>query len=224
MNKNCDIVRDLIPMYAENLTSEESNKFIAAHLSSCEDCTNYLMNVQRDLPKNDNDSFDIEVDNDDQKLMKGIKFSLFKTMVTAILLGVLVGIFGSMMFFNFNINEVQAVFVFYSIVNFFIGLLSFVLLKRIWMGPLLTLISGIISSIIFSNISFWIWIIVYTFVSLLGSLTGKGIEKIKSSKVKVTLKALISVVGAIITLIILLVLSFIMGMTPDSSEERKVIE
>ncbi|WP_156858089.1 hypothetical protein [Oceanobacillus sp. AG] len=121
------------------------------------------------------------------------------------------------------LHESQAVIVFYPLINFLIGLLSFILFKKLWPGPLFTLLGGMISSIIFLDNTFWLWIIVYTLVSLLGSAAGMGIEKIKYSKVKVTLKVFISLVGVLIASLSLVVLLFIMAMTPDKSEERKVM-
>lgn len=36
--KNCEIVRDLLPLVAENMASEESKAFVNTHLETCEDC------------------------------------------------------------------------------------------------------------------------------------------------------------------------------------------
>ena len=36
--KHCAIVRDLLPMYIEELTSEESSAFVREHLSQCDEC------------------------------------------------------------------------------------------------------------------------------------------------------------------------------------------
>ena len=41
MNKKyteCDIVRELLPLYIEQKTGEESNELIARHLPECEEC------------------------------------------------------------------------------------------------------------------------------------------------------------------------------------------
>ena len=39
MNKfNCNIIRDLLPIYVDKLTSDESNEIIEEHLSSCDNC------------------------------------------------------------------------------------------------------------------------------------------------------------------------------------------
>ena len=36
--KDCGITRDLLPLYTENMASEESTAFVKAHLETCEDC------------------------------------------------------------------------------------------------------------------------------------------------------------------------------------------
>ena len=38
MRNECQIVRDLLPLYIENMASEESRKFVEAHLSKCPEC------------------------------------------------------------------------------------------------------------------------------------------------------------------------------------------
>lgn len=37
----CDVVRDLLPSYADRLTSGESNREIEKHLKTCEHCRQY---------------------------------------------------------------------------------------------------------------------------------------------------------------------------------------
>lgn len=41
MNK-CEIIKDLLPLYEENLLSEESKTFVEDHLKSCPECENLL--------------------------------------------------------------------------------------------------------------------------------------------------------------------------------------
>ena len=38
MKNECNIVRDLLPLYIENMTSEETREFVEAHLSKCPEC------------------------------------------------------------------------------------------------------------------------------------------------------------------------------------------
>lgn len=42
MKLSCDVIRDLLPLYAENLTSEESNALVDEHLCGCDECAKQL--------------------------------------------------------------------------------------------------------------------------------------------------------------------------------------
>ncbi len=47
--KNCDLVRDLLPLYTENLCSEESRQTVAAHLAECSECAAQLNKMNQDI-------------------------------------------------------------------------------------------------------------------------------------------------------------------------------
>ncbi|SHM88525.1 zf-HC2 domain-containing protein [Ruminococcus flavefaciens] len=38
MSKNCDMIKDLLPLYADDICSEESRKAVEEHIKSCPDC------------------------------------------------------------------------------------------------------------------------------------------------------------------------------------------
>lgn len=40
--KHCEIVKDLLPLYVEDLLSAESRALVGEHLLECEDCRDYL--------------------------------------------------------------------------------------------------------------------------------------------------------------------------------------
>ena len=42
MTKNCNIVRDLIPLYSDNTASDESRKVIEEHCRTCDKCNRML--------------------------------------------------------------------------------------------------------------------------------------------------------------------------------------
>lgn len=46
---NHSIFRDLVPSYIESLTSEETNREIEKHMEQCEDCRQYVKDMQEDL-------------------------------------------------------------------------------------------------------------------------------------------------------------------------------
>lgn len=52
MRNECDIVKDLLPLYAEGLTSKASNAFVEEHLKTCQDCPKILKQIREEpLPE-----------------------------------------------------------------------------------------------------------------------------------------------------------------------------
>ena len=47
MDISCNIIRDLLPLYAEDLTSEDSKKLVDDHLCGCDDCTKELAAIKK---------------------------------------------------------------------------------------------------------------------------------------------------------------------------------
>lgn len=45
----CEIIKDLLPSYVDELTSAESNKEIEAHLEYCPECKEYLEEMRKDI-------------------------------------------------------------------------------------------------------------------------------------------------------------------------------
>lgn len=56
-NISCALVRDLAPLYAENLVSEESREELLAHLEACESCRAYYHRITE---KMEGDSMETE--------------------------------------------------------------------------------------------------------------------------------------------------------------------
>lgn len=44
---NCDIIKDLLPLYVDECCSEESVRFVEAHLESCPDCRSVFESMRR---------------------------------------------------------------------------------------------------------------------------------------------------------------------------------
>lgn len=47
----CEVVKDLLPLYIDGLTSAESNKEIEKHLKSCKECRKYYQEMTGELEK-----------------------------------------------------------------------------------------------------------------------------------------------------------------------------
>ena len=45
MRNECHIVRDLLPLYIENMASEETREFVEAHLSKCPECNEIYLSM-----------------------------------------------------------------------------------------------------------------------------------------------------------------------------------
>lgn len=50
MKISCNIIRDLLPLYAENLASEDTRMLVDNHLCVCTDCANFLNQIKQDTP------------------------------------------------------------------------------------------------------------------------------------------------------------------------------
>lgn len=50
--KLCNIIKDLLPSYIENLTNEETNSFIESHIADCPECKELLENMQKEIEVN----------------------------------------------------------------------------------------------------------------------------------------------------------------------------
>ena len=44
---NCNIVRDLLPLYLDGETSEETAKMVEEHIAECDECRYYFRNYNR---------------------------------------------------------------------------------------------------------------------------------------------------------------------------------
>lgn len=47
--KDCDIVFDLLPLYIDGKTGEESKTYVSVHLTQCEDCRQTYQFMQEDF-------------------------------------------------------------------------------------------------------------------------------------------------------------------------------
>ncbi len=47
MINECNVVRDLLPIYADRATTEDSDKFVKRHLLECEQCSLYYKSVTK---------------------------------------------------------------------------------------------------------------------------------------------------------------------------------
>ena len=89
MSKQCKIVQDLLPLYVDKVSSDESNKLIEAHLKECDEC-NKVLNILKNEEKVSN------VDEKDaiKRFNKKLKRKNLKIIIITILIIILVAFLG----------------------------------------------------------------------------------------------------------------------------------
>ena len=101
MDIKCDVIRDLLPAYIDNLTSESSNELIEEHLNICKSCRALYEDMMKELPKVCESNKDIS-DISEIKLMKRIKSKILTVITTIIVtfsvLGFILGAYGKVIF------------------------------------------------------------------------------------------------------------------------------
>lgn len=50
MKLDCDVIRDLLPLYAEKLASPASSALVEQHLAECEACRAQLEQMEKPVP------------------------------------------------------------------------------------------------------------------------------------------------------------------------------
>lgn len=57
MNIKCEVIRDLLPLYVDEVASDESCALIEEHLEECQRCREYCQRLREDLPGGDEPDF-----------------------------------------------------------------------------------------------------------------------------------------------------------------------
>ena len=52
MKMDCDVIRDLLPLYSDNICSESSRKLVEEHCAECVECSEMLKAMSAELPEN----------------------------------------------------------------------------------------------------------------------------------------------------------------------------
>jgi hypothetical protein len=96
---DCRVIKDLIPIYIEQLTSEPSNDLIIEHIEGCEDCRQTLARLKNDFIFENQRKEESPADTAPIQLVKRIKKSILeKTIILAsiaLAAGILIGILSS---------------------------------------------------------------------------------------------------------------------------------
>ena len=53
MKNSCDVIRDLLPLYADDACSADSRRLVDEHLAECTECSGILKRLQNNEIEND---------------------------------------------------------------------------------------------------------------------------------------------------------------------------
>lgn len=91
-NKECSLIKDLFPIYIDNLTTKETKEFINNHFSKCNKCLNKYNNILKKLQ-----------DNDYKNQIKNIKSRVRSTLMICIGIGILLSVIYMYCYYKENI-------------------------------------------------------------------------------------------------------------------------
>jgi hypothetical protein len=96
---DCRVIKDLIPMYIDKLTSEPSNDLILEHIKSCEDCNQTLNKLKNDFIIGSPERGEDAMESIPLQLVKRIKQRIFEKIIIlasiALVAGILIGLLSS---------------------------------------------------------------------------------------------------------------------------------
>lgn len=104
---DCEVIKDLLPSYADKISSESSNKLVEEHLKKCKNCTNVLKNMNKEVDNEIIENQDEQIDYLKKYRMKKIKSNLIEVILLIIIFIEIVLIISCLpdLEFSVNINE-----------------------------------------------------------------------------------------------------------------------
>ena len=127
------VIRDLMTLYIDGLSSEESNEIIEHHIKKCSECNDYLNSLSDEcfLDKNVVDNYEVD-DKVEQKIVQDIKRSnTSKLLICSIVGGVLATLLtsGSLIFNGFFLLPIFGTVIYLKFKNKFIAPISIYIIQ-----------------------------------------------------------------------------------------------
>lgn len=105
----CELIYDLLPMYIDGLTGEESNKEIEKHLKNCKECQRYYQEMTGEIAKTDivdaEEVQDVQIIKKIKKRNRRKNIGILMTSILAVFLAAVCVV--SQMYTELNYNDVK---------------------------------------------------------------------------------------------------------------------
>ncbi|HEY5583986.1 MAG TPA: zf-HC2 domain-containing protein [Ruminiclostridium sp.] len=106
MNVKCNVIRDLLPLYTDELLSDDSKELIEKHIKDCDECSNTLKLMKEEIEIIDKAKLEKNIKS--QKPFRKLKKNIIILSVFLIILSLLLGIFISSPQGTFNLEAIAA--------------------------------------------------------------------------------------------------------------------
>ena len=108
---DCEIIKDLLPLYADNVCSDKSVKIVEEHLSDCSECSEELCKI-RECPVVPEIDEDVKkaVKNAGKRIKKGKKKTIIETVALVLILVILFGTIGMYRFILYAAKKEHSVY------------------------------------------------------------------------------------------------------------------
>lgn len=108
-NLPCEILRDLLPSYIDNLSNEVTAEAVKEHLAHCKECRNVYETMKNDCRNSSSEKHSESKSGDDKELFKKINKKLNKRTKAAVIAGiaaVIVVLGGAQLLFNTPLKNI----------------------------------------------------------------------------------------------------------------------
>lgn len=105
MKYKCNVIKDLLPLYIEKITSQDSNEIIEEHLKECESCKKYFVELKDESFLEDLKEVDDNKENP-KKTMKNIKRKIIRSKLLFVLIAIIIVIITLFSIYSYMNNKI----------------------------------------------------------------------------------------------------------------------
>lgn len=106
MNKDCEIVRDMIPLYIDDVCSNGTKELVKKHLENCNECQEIFQTMRKN-EKNENSNEKESLKSFNNKIKKNKIKAIVISLIVFVIVIILIKYIYSCILFNYIINKAQ---------------------------------------------------------------------------------------------------------------------
>lgn len=170
MDITCNVIRDLLPLHIDKLTSADSDELISAHLTTCPDCNHIYSELTSTMDTAFVSIPPTPAPKAEKHLIGRIRRHIMLSKLAFIALGTFFGMYAT------TKGQLQAPFLVYPL----IGIAGEVLIGGIWVTPIAVFVFNSIASLFFWGFHFGVvqMSAILAILTLMGSLIAYSAKRV----------------------------------------------